>query len=92
MSDKKKQLGDALRTRTNANKPPLDLATVESIGREAAPAANPPTPAPAPKPPVQRTSFNFPADVYEAMLEHTFRQRVTMRDYLVQLIRNDLGI
>jgi hypothetical protein len=91
MSDKKKQLGDALRTRTVAtSKPPLDIATVEMIGREPAPAPTPePTP---PKPPVQRTSFNFPADVYEAMLEHTFRQRITMRDYLVDLIKKDLGI
>lgn len=91
MSDKKKQLGDALRTRNASTfKPPLDIATVESIGRE--PATTPaPEPAP-PKPPVQRTSFNFPADVYEAMLEHTFRQRITMRDYLVDLIKKDLGI
>lgn len=90
MSDKKKQLGDALRTRntSSASKPPIDLASVESLGRE--PAATPPPPVA--KPPVQRTSFNFPADVYEAMLEHTFKQRITMRDYLVVLIKNDLGI
>lgn len=91
MSDKKKQLGDALRTRNtnSAPKPPLDLDSVESLGREPAPT---PAPVPAAKPPVQRTSFNFPADVYEAMLEHTFKQRITMRDYLVGLIKNDLGV
>ncbi|MBI1227757.1 MAG: hypothetical protein GC192_21160 [Bacteroidetes bacterium] len=88
MSDKKKQLGDALRTRNtnSALKPPIDLASVENLGREAAPAPSPV------KQPVQRTSFNFPTDVYEAMLEHTFRKRITMRDYLVSLIKNDLGI
>lgn len=90
MSDKKKQLGDALRTRTVAAKPPLDIATVENIGRE--PVAAPAPPPPPAKPPVQRTSFNFPADIYEAMLEHTFRQRITMRDYLVELIKKDLNI
>ncbi len=91
MSDKKKQLGDALRTRTVVDKPLLDISDAESIGNNP-PASYPTLPPPPVKPAVQRTSFNFPADVYEAMLEHTFRRRITMRDYLADLIRKDLGM
>lgn len=89
MSDKKKLLGDALRTRNVIAKPPIDIANAESIGKEViAPSA----PQPSAQASMQRTSFNFPADVYEAMLEHTFKQRMTMRDYLVKLIKKDLEV
>lgn len=41
---------------------------------------------------MHRTSFNFPFEVYEAMRFHSFKQRTTMTDYIISLIKKDLKI
>lgn len=84
----KKEFGKELRRRNSATKKkPLDIAAAESVSKN-----EPQKVEPAPKQKVHRTSINFPYDTYDAMLEHTFRNRITMKDYLVGLIRKDLNL
>lgn len=89
----KKQFGNQLRRSTKIEKKPLDIDAAESVVKAEStspiPETNKPNP---PKPKVHRTSINFPFDVYDAMLEHTFRKRISMKDYLVNLIKTDLEL
>ena len=97
----KKQFGSQLRRSSKIDKKPLDVNAAESVVKEEVstqenpssiitPTQNP-NPEP-PKPKVHRTSINFPFEVYDAMLEHTFRRRISMKDYLVNLIKTDLNL
>jgi len=100
----KKQFGKELRrSSVKKEKKPLDISAAESVHKEKSQAPKEEVKVPkekeikqevpvVPKQTVHRTSINFPYEVYDAMLEHTFRRRITMKDYLVDLIRKDLDI
>lgn len=86
----KKQFGNALRRSSSKEKKPLDITAAENVDRQATNSINEQPKTATPK--VHRTSINFPFEIYDAMLEHTFKKRITMKDYLVDLIKKDLNI
>ncbi|MEO1516888.1 MAG: hypothetical protein AAFV95_17835 [Bacteroidota bacterium] len=85
----KKEFGDALRRKPKKSKPPIDVKAAESVSQQQTVAV------PEEKEvelPVKRTSYNWPLPVYEAMRRHCFDQRISMRDYLMELVKKDLGL
>lgn len=90
----KKEFGDALRRNTKKKKLPVDLSAVENVEAKGklskSEVSNSPTPPP--KPQVIRTSFNLPGEVHEAMLQYCFQRRISMKDYLVNLVKKDLNL
>ncbi len=89
----KKDFGKELRRSTVKQKQPLDISAAENIEeKETKNQQEINSAEPTAKQKVHRTSINFPFEVYDAMLEHTFRRRITMKDYLVNLIKKDLNM
>ncbi len=95
MANKKDLLKQSLTTKKPLRKAAPDLKSSEQIVRQV---HTPEEPAPSPTPPkpekeaVQRVTVDFPVSVYTALKYASFEKRITLKKYIVDLVRKDLNL
>ena len=93
MANKKDLFKQSLTKKKVIKKAAPDLQTSEKIVQEVHTEEQSPSPAPkAEKEAVQRVTVDFPVSVYTALKYASFEKRITLKKYIVNLVKQDLGL
>lgn len=65
---------------------------IKQVHTEEAASSSPTAKAPKEKEAVQRVTIDFPVSVYTALKYASFEKRVTLKKYIVELVRKDLNL
>ena len=92
MVSKKDLFKESLTQKKVLKKAAPDLQSSEQIVRQVHTEDVSPSPTPKmEKESVQRVTIDFPVSVYTALKYASFEKRVTLKKYIVDLVRKDLG-
>ena len=93
MANKKDLFKQSLTQKKVIKKAAPDLQTSEKIVQEVhtEQPSSPPTPK-TEKEAVQRVTIDFPVSVYTSLKYASFEKRVTLKKYIVNLVKKDLGL
>ena len=93
MANKKDLFKQSLTQKKVLKKVAPDLQASEQIVRQVHTKEESLSPTPeVEKEPVQRVTVDFPVSVYTALKYASFENRVTLKKYIVDLVRKDLGL
>lgn len=100
MANKKDLFKQSLTKKKVLKKAAPDVQSSEKIVQQVHTEQSPvdgPSPTPATKPvvekeAVQRVTVDFPVSVYTALKYASFEKRVTLKKYIVELVRKDLNL
>ena len=97
MANKKDIFKQSLTQKKVLKKAAPDIPVSEKIVKQVHPLEKSGSPSPSPKPKtpkekVQRVTVDFPVSVYTALKYASFEKRVTLKKYIVDLVKKDLNL